>query len=248
MIGFRTLTVCVGYDDLLQTTLWANARHAVECVVVSSPDDHATASVVSQVPSARLFTTDAFYRHGARFNKGLAVEEAFDWMGREGWIAIVDADIVLPDALTLENLHKDMLYSAPRRFLDDPREYRPGMDWSGLPVGNDPTYPGYLHLFNAGATALCGRPWYGTGYTHAGGCDAHFELLFGHWKCKLPMEVLHLGPRDTNWFGRVSPRADGAEVAGSEERRRHMEEFLSAKGWCGRPKSGRQYDEFVRRG
>jgi hypothetical protein len=246
MVPIRLLTVCVDYDDLLRLTLWANARHATECWVVTTPADDATRAVCASVPSCRVLETDAFYRGGAKFNKGAAVEECFDAMGRTGWIAIVDADIVLPDVLPLEGLRTDTLYSAPRRFLDDPSQYRPGTDWSRLPLGDDRSYPGYLHLFHADAPCLRARPWYDTRYTHAGGCDARFETLFGPKKHKLPFEVLHLGPRDVNWMGRVSMRSDSAPIPEAADRRADMEAFRAAKGW-GRPRSG-TFDEIVRPG
>jgi len=55
------ITVSVGYDDLLAITLPRNARHFERVVVVSSPDDKATAKVVASVANAELFVTDVFF-------------------------------------------------------------------------------------------------------------------------------------------------------------------------------------------
>ena len=93
------------------------------------------------------------------------------------------------------------------------------------------------------------RPWYDVDFTHAGGGDHHFQ---NHWswgqKRMLPFNVLHLGPRDNNWFGRHSARLDGdqlpAEVA--ERRRGDMESLLHTHGWCGRSKNGTKIQEKIR--
>lgn len=208
--AIRGLTVCVGpaYAKLLAVTLWRNMRHLTDAVVVTTPDDAATHEVVRSVPGARVFATDAFYRHGAAFNKGLACEEAFDDMGRSGWIAIIDADTMLPDSLPLHLLRPDCLHGCPRRILADPSRWHPGFDWRGAQETRDGACVGYLQIFRADApTVRERRPWYDVSFAHAGGGDAYFlELWPKRQRIVLPMEVLHLGPRDTHWFG-TTPEA-----------------------------------------
>jgi hypothetical protein len=208
----------------------------IDVLVVTSPDDARTRFVVEATcPSARLLVTDAFYRGGARFNKGAAMEEAFDAAGKDSWVMVIDADTLLPDEMPLDNLDPQFLYSAPRRILES--GWPPPEDWGTLPLRPDRSYPGYLHLFHPGARCLGDRPWYDPTYTHAGGCDAYFERKFGAAKRKLPFEVLHLGPCDTNWMGRVSNRLDHEPIPESHRRRADMEKLRRAKGW-GRPKGG----------
>ena len=80
------LSICVDFADILALTLPRNARHFKNILVVTSPDDHATADVVKSVKNASLFTTDAFYRDGAVFNKGLAWSWlSTRWAVKAGW-------------------------------------------------------------------------------------------------------------------------------------------------------------------
>lgn len=197
----RGVTVSVGYGPLLAVTLPRAMRHLAECVVVTTPDDDETHVVVDRTPGARLHETDAFTRHGARFNKGLAMEEGLDALGREGWILIHDADIVMPDALPLDRLRPDCLHGARRRLMVDPGEWRDGLDFRAYPPVRDGGPIGFFQLFRA-EPIIDRRPWYDVSFTHAGGGDAYFMT---HWPrskwVTLPIDVLHLGPIDTHWFG-----------------------------------------------
>ena len=110
------ITVCVNYSDLLEITLRRNMRHLSRCVVVTSPEDANTLAVVDSVPNCTAYVTDAFKRHGAAFNKGLALEEGFEFLGRQGVICSWDADIVFPDSFPVPDVQPGKLYSAPRRL------------------------------------------------------------------------------------------------------------------------------------
>lgn len=201
----RGLTVAVGdwYAATLAVCLYRNMRYMSECLVITTPGDHAVKAVASKVPGVSVFETDAFTRHGAAFNKGLAIEEAFDRMGREGWILIHDADILFPDAMPLDNLDPEKLHGATRRILENPNHWHPGLDWSVCPVSRDGGPIGFFQLFHADAPSLRDkRPWYEVSFAHAGGGDAYFVHHFPvPDRVILPVEVLHLGPKDTHWFG-----------------------------------------------
>jgi len=193
----KSIVICVDYADHLAKTI-VNARHFSETLIVTAPHDAAT----REYPNT--YVTDAFYRNGAHFNKGAAMEEAFNVIGRAGWICTWDADILLPDDLQLPELDPWTLYSAPRR-MDDGAISR---EWG---------FPGYFHIFNAIAHA---PPWYDVTFKHAGGGDGYFASRFAKREY-LPIEVRHFGPRDTNWCGRDNPvmaemiagrDADGAAV------------------------------------
>lgn len=233
----RGIVICVEYDDILRITLPMAMRHMEECLVVTSPADERTQELVRSTYGAKIHITDAFYRGNARFNKGAAMEEGFDALGRDGWILVWDADIVFPDHLPVgqfQDLDRDMLYNCPRRVLDDPRRWHPGFDWSLATLQQERTFPGYFQLFHADCRYLAGvRPWYGTEWGHCGGCDTVFEY---HWplekRIKMHgLQVLHLGPRDTNWFGRVSGRLDGTSIGGTAERQHDMRELVKTHGW-----------------
>lgn len=247
MTPIKGITVSVGYDDLLAITLPKNARHLMELVVVTSPDDRRTQDVVASIPSARCHVTDAFTRHGAKFNKGAALEEGFDALGRDGWILIWDADVLLPDIFDPDNLDPQFLYGAERRIMEDPTQaIPPPAEWRKLLGRRETGYPGYFQLFHADAVASL--PWYDTTFRHAGGGDDYFQSRWpSEQKAKLPIQCLHLGPVDTNWFGRVSPRRDGDATDSTGGAEAEMETLLRFKGWNGRPRTVNSMNERITR-
>ena len=87
--------VSVDYADLLAITLPYNRHHFSEIWVVTSSADEQT-KAVAQAHGAHVFVTDSFYANGAAFNKWLALEEGLDAMGREGWLCLMDADVLWP--------------------------------------------------------------------------------------------------------------------------------------------------------
>jgi hypothetical protein len=244
MINARGITVCVNYDDLLAITLPKNALHLREVFVVTTPNDYKTQEVVASVPNARCYLTDSFYKYGAKFNKGLALEEGFEQMGRCEWILSFDADTLFPEYMPLEPVF-GKLYTPKRRLLLDPTKYTDSLDWASLPLSNDRHWPGYYQLFHADDPVIAEQPWMDVSFTHAGGGDGYFQ---SRWhptnKLRCNFEVLHLGPRDTNWMGRVSPRVDGLTSEQAQQHKQEMERFLRSKGW-NYPKSGENYIETV---
>jgi hypothetical protein len=196
-------------------------RHLTKCLVVTSPDDERTREIATSVPGVKVFETDAFTRHGARFNKGLAMEEGFRAMGREGWIWIFDADILFPDSIPLHLLKPGKLHGARRRILKDPTKWTPDLNWRECELSRDGGPIGFTQIFHADDPAIKDRPqWYDVSFTHAGGGDAY---MLTHWpknnRVVLPMEVLHLGPTDLNWFG---TSAEGRDM---------MAKFVTENGW-----------------
>lgn len=222
-LAIRGITVCVGkwYSDLLGALLPLNMRHLSECWVVTSPDDERTQGLAASIPGVRLHITDAFTRHGARFNKGLALESGFEAMGRYGWILIHDCDCLMPDSLALSKIEPDKLHGARRRLLENPACWDRGINWGALPLVKDGGPVGFFQLFAAGCPALRGKsPWYDVSFAHAGGGDAAF---LNHWtknqQVVLPIEVLHFGPIDTHWFGTTPDAID------------MMAKFVTDNGW-----------------
>lgn len=213
------LTISVGYDDLLAITLPLNARHFDQIVVGTSPADTATQAVVATVANAKCLISDGFYAHGATFNKGIVVEECLDMLGRKGWMCIFDADTLLPDHMDCSEFRVGCLYVPPRRLLRDPQQWQRTMDWTQLPLKHEPgEFPGYCQIFHADDPVLRKqRPWYGTKWRHAGGCDSEFQQLWPHDKKIRPaFEVLHLGEDGRNWHGRATKRADGTMPPAAE--------------------------------
>lgn len=203
----RGITVSVGYDDLLAITLPRNLNHLDEVLVVTHPSDEATKAVASQYDNVRIYETTSFYHDGADFNKGLAMEEGFDVLGRQGWIVIFDADILFPKSMPVEDIRKGNLYTPRRRILDKPIQWHEGIDWSKVTLHYEREFAGYFQLFHADDQALRQKPWYGLNWRHAGGSDSVFQAKWPSMsKIRPPFEVLHLGPANMNWHGRRSPR------------------------------------------
>ena len=229
----KGIVVCVGYDDLLTLTLPRNLKHLSSCLVVTSKTDQRTRDLVKSV-GCELYQTDAFTRHGARFNKGLALEEGFDVLGRSGWIMVWDADVILPSPTLapMGDLQVGKLYSARRHILTEPKQWSEHLNWSKVHIHNDKLFPGYFHLFNADDPVLVQRPWYDVTFSHAGGGDGYFQ---SRWKpedkIRFPWNVMHLGPIDTNWHGRATDRTDGQPVDGQQESKAMQDVYVRAKGW-----------------
>jgi len=222
-LSVKSLVVCVNYSDKLAITLPRNKRHFDRTLVVTSPDDTQTQEL-ARAEGVDLYITDAFTRYGAYFNKGMAIEESLDELGRDGWICIWDADIVMPNTLNLQNPDPRSLHVPIRRTLADWKAFRPdGIDWSSLPSPTQPhEFDGYFQLFHG--LAMGERPWYGIEWTHAGGCDSDFQFKFDkHYRKRLPFEVLHLGSegylRIGNWAG-VTPEGKEQMRSIREARRR----------------------------
>ncbi len=222
----KSLTVCVDYDDFLTVTLPRNKRHFSRTLVVTSPTDTQTQELAKE-QECECYVTDAFYRDGAVFNKGLAVEEAFDVLGRDGWICVWDADVVMPESIDIQNREQDCLYVPGRHILDQPGRFSDDLNWATLPLPTQPhEFDGYCQIFHASAID---PPWYGTTWTHAGGCDSDFEFKFpAEKRRRAPFTVLHLGTDGSNWRGRVTPRIDTGEIpAAAEDRTQQMRQMLA---------------------
>lgn len=263
MSDIRGIVVCVKYDDLLSITLPRNMRHLKECLVITHPSDEKTKDVCRGVPGVRVYETTAFYDYGAAFNKGLAMEQGFNVLGREGWILIWDADIVLPDKPDFSCLQPNRLHGSLRFILDDPKQFRDGFNWNSLRLHRDRPICGYHQLFHAqdphAVKAYEEKGyWYDPTFRHAGGCDGFFESCWDRTEhVWMPYRVLHLGPHDQNWHGRWTPRMDEEEIEDSDKLRKRQHDYHNYKGWLGakgiqeyggfRPelRTIKQYDEHV---
>lgn len=225
----RAITVCIEYDDLLAITLPRNVRHFKSVLVVTSFADRATVALVDRTPGAEVYRTDAFYRDGAAFNKGVAIESGlrvFNPIGHTGarsWLCVLDADCLLPEDADFSGLVPGNLYCPRRRMLYKPQEWSPELDWSELPRKRDVEHAGYCQVFHAADPVLRERPWYPTGWRHAGGCDSDFQAKWPKGnRLWLDWECLHLGGSMQNWCGRQTPRLDGQVPLGAEARKEAM--------------------------
>lgn len=210
-VGCRAVIVSVDYWDILRITLPYNIHHFSDVLVITSYEDDKTSEIAERY-GARVHRTSAFYAGGAHFNKYKAIEEGFDILGRSGWLAILDADIVLPRFASVPSWHVDCLYTAPRRVIFSIPESIPEESaWDAIPDFKERLWIGYLQVFHASSPYLSDPPWHMTDIGFAGIGDREFGNLWPHCARRLfPFHVLHIGEPAKNWFGRVSPYADGS--------------------------------------
>lgn len=114
--GISAILVSVQYTDLLALTLPYNRHHFYRVTIVTTDEDYPNLAPLAQAYEAQVLTTDLFYRNGATFNKWAALEAGLDWMGRGGWICLMDADVLWPKHAPL-NLVPGRLYSPLRRMF-----------------------------------------------------------------------------------------------------------------------------------
>lgn len=240
--AINAILVCVGYDDFLRLTLPRTLQYVSKLVVVTTPTDHRTIALCDQYPQVIVHKTLAFYDDGASFNKGKALEEGFDVLGRTGWILILDADILLPIVIMPAAITPGTLYTPARRIMSrvDGLIETPKVDPRTLPLRIEHGNFGYFQLFHADDPAVAAHPWYETDWVHAGGADSVFEKRWSKDKKeRMSFEVIHLGDPDQNWYGRTRPRLDSGEVAENATALLAKQEALHRKyGWKGRKKTG----------
>ena len=244
----KALTVCVGYDDFLRLSLPRILPHVSQFLVITSSADKRTQDLVTEFSDkVKVYVTDVFYEQGASFNKGAAIEQGFDALGRDGWFLVMDADIVVPARLPQLSLRPGYLYSSARRILSDVAGLTDvsTIDQESLPLRKECSHYGYFQLFHSSDPLMRRRPWYDVDWMHAGGCDATFRKRWPkHKRIKLPFEVVHLGDPDRNWFGRVVPRIDNQEQdAEADERAAKLTALHRKYGWCGQAKTGEAVTE-----
>lgn len=207
------IVICVNYTVFLRLTLPVNLKYLDRILVVTDTKDWRTQQYVETLEGVELYETDSFYKDGAAFNKGLAMEEGFDILGRKGWICIFDADTMFHQGLSYD-FEFGHLYT-PRRIIVENITR-----WKNPPVKPllEKEFPGYCQIFHADDPAIAEKPWYSPLYGHAGGGDGYFQSRWPKDKKIRPdFNVLHLGPRDQNWFGINEP-----------DKKRKMKELLQS--------------------
>lgn len=117
-LRLEAVTVCVGFDDLLDVALSHNHCHFDTLIVVTSFDDKRT-HAVARKHGATCVQTDHFSKNGRNFNKGAAINAGFNYFQYHGWRMHLDSDIVLPDNLRRilfnhAHLERDWIYGADR--------------------------------------------------------------------------------------------------------------------------------------
>lgn len=224
----RAIMVSVNYSDLLSITLPYNKHHFTDVVVVTTSTDTVTRDVCD-ANRVRTFCTDIFYARGAAFNKFAALELGLDWMGRDGWLCVMDADVLWPkDGVPpVDSYMFGCLYTPRRRMAPWPPcgtalvstriapedvpitstiAFAPKEEsWTSYPLHRNEEFAGWTQIFHASDPVLGPGPWHATDWKHAGGADSHFAQRWpAERRVRPPFECLHLGEPGQNWFGRAT--------------------------------------------
>lgn len=228
----RAILVCVDYADLLALTLPWNRHHFKEVMVVTSLADEPSI-LVAQQHGAKVYATDSFYSDGATFNKWRALEEGLDSFGREGWLCIMDADVLWPKKLP-EDFQPvaGNLYTPRRRMFTDLTKPLPAeFDWPIFPLHRqEREFAGYSQIFHASDPVLGHAPWHETNWRHAGGADSFFQAKWPERnKVRPSWEVLHLGEAGQNWCGRATPYLDGSQHPEATKRLKQVRTFIAGR-------------------
>lgn len=251
MSSMNAILVCVDYSDIAQYTIKYNRHHFNTVCMVTTPDDVKSQQLANET-ECLLFITDAFTRNGATFNKWLALEEGLDYLGRTGFISVMDADILWPKDLKGWQPEKSYLYTPLRHMHEDLRQrfavvkgpveqgqlisqsqiehslIPPEDIWWQFPTHrNIAEWSGYTHIFHADDPYLGKPPWYETNWKHAGGADSFFQLKWPLiYKRRPPWNCMHLGSSGKNWCGRSTPYVDGTVNPQSAVREMRLRDFI----------------------
>lgn len=204
------LVVCVGetYAQTLEATLPRWLRTLDSVCVVTSPDDEATLQVLDDYACDKLtvYKTDAFYRHGAAFNKALAMSEAVyaGAVDASGWLLTFDADVLPP--LEWRNdlcLDRRKVYGTERIAIDSYTNFFDQKVIAGDRLTNKGNVPiGAFMLFWGKAPQANQSPMFPIHWPTAGAYDTEFVLRWDEpLRELLPFTVSHYGPHGENWAG-----------------------------------------------
>jgi glycosyltransferase involved in cell wall biosynthesis len=229
-LSFRlsALIVCVNYWDFLQRTLPLNREHFNEIIVVTTPGDDRTKQVCADL-DVRCCVTDEFYVDNAPFNKGRAINHALHGLTDPSWVALMDADIVLPPTfrqrVSTSGLDPAKLYTCDRYICDTPdlwdkirrgashlyhRRPYPAEDFLYIPQWDQITKRlslplGYLQIAHYGG--ILSELGYPTSSDDANWSDVEFSQCYpaGDRVWIEGMRVIHLGTTGVNEKGLIQP-------------------------------------------
>lgn len=182
--------------------VWAATLDSV--TLVTEPDDPVV-PIATRLGRVRVVQTDVFRRHGAAFNKGAALSQAYALMDPTDAVLHFDADIMPPPdwrAAAEAGFSEGCIHGAVRNNEDGSRITDLG-DW---PYG-------YFQLWHSSDPAAMRWPLFEVWHPSAGGYDLEF---LEHWpkarRRKLGFEVTHFGEVRRNWFGAGLPEAAQADA------------------------------------
>ncbi len=187
------ITVCVGYWDFLRLSLPYTTKFASKIYVVTTLDEKIPWDLPATV---NVHRTDAFYRHGAAFNKAAVTREIQGIVHQkhpDDWVLLLDADVLAPADICFGVTEKDCIYGVTRLDYKTPKDFAGG---HATPY----FYPGagYFQLYFDKSKR------YPESSFDCSECDITFDRSFPRAEL-VGGAASHVGPHTVNWKGRVSP-------------------------------------------
>ena len=227
----KSILVAVDYADILEITLPYNRHHFDDVMVVTTPTDLEVIQIARD-NNCSVFPTTSFYDDGATFNKWKALEQGLDAFGREGWLCLMDADVLWPKQIPTYEKQVGAIYTPLRRMMTEISLPIPPEDmWRDYPHHRQQIeWAGYTQIFHATDPALPKAPWHQINWKHAGGADSFFQQCWPRPKKKRPsFEVLHLGPSGCNWCGRATDYVKGGRPEDYAKKMQAVRSFIRSR-------------------
>lgn len=122
----EAVTVCVNYDDFLESIIPFNLPLFDRWIIVTTPEDRATRWLAKKY-SLRCLVTECGNQSQGEFNKGKMIEKGLQYCSEDGWRIHIDADIALPlhfrQSLNWTTLDTKAIYGVDRVMLKSYEEW-----------------------------------------------------------------------------------------------------------------------------
>lgn len=217
------VTICINYADYLVETI-SNKRHFDAWYIITCQNDHATQELCRN-HNGELIISELCGPRGELFNsahaKAALINEALERLPMDGWVLLIDADVVLPRFFR-QRLEAMELY--PRAFYGlkgrkqcatwEEYDWRKHIEPWEEGLGVHPNILGYFQLFRLDQP----HNRYPVNKVMP---EMHDDIAFQYeflpqLRKLLPMTCIHVGPPGLNWTGRRSETFRGKRTAERE--------------------------------
>jgi hypothetical protein len=234
----EAVSVCVDYADFLAHTILWNRPQFDKWVVVTASHDRRTRDICEH-HHIECVVTDSFYDGDRAFVKSNGINAGLERLSRDGWVAHLDADIVLPprarELIERAQLDPKGIYGCDRICCESYEEWAQYVTWPEVQHSVNAFVQANAFPLGARVAQLDGDGWSPIGFFqlwHPGESLARFypdhgdagrsDLIFGRsWQRRdrhlLPEIVaVHLSSGSdgmgNNWRGRKTPHFGPAPV------------------------------------
>jgi len=199
-VNIHAVTVCIGYADYLEATI-SLSDIVTTRTIVTSINDYKTLSIGSD-------KTILYEDYKSPFNKSKLVNAGLQYVYSKypnDWYLLLDADTYIERVNDIGSLDQSKLYGVVRKLYKNKSDLQNGIYTLDTHLEENIPYSvmGYFQLFKKSYI------FYDESFNTAFGSDTKFLLdHFGFENsATIGQDKLiahHLGPKDTNWDGRIS--------------------------------------------